>query len=186
MKENVYDSSTSRITDIMNSESHFDKFYFLRLSEQIHEADVNFTESSIEISNQFKLAMYEYTKDVIDLEADDLRFITSLLTHPKKHVRVLAAGFLLVRGYIQGWPVILAEARLVRMPGEGATTDQWRDYSAGRGARQFLTFNYGRIKHLDLAPTLEEAEARWRAEGVTERNIMLLDIPRLRPAPRRS
>lgn len=154
----------------------FDPHYYARMAESIHDCGHDQSRTTTKVYNKLTSRLFDYLKRFDPLPPSNIEFLISLLTHPKRGVRVQAAADLLTRGYVQGWPVILEAAYPSYIPDEDEPVDVWRDFCANQSARRFIMGLYKSIEHLSLAPSLEETEARWRQETPFRTPIPILDM----------
>lgn len=152
----------------------FDTHYYKKLAESIHDCGHDMTNTTTRIYNKISTRIFKYLQKFDPLSPSIIDFLSSLLAHPMRGVRIQAAADLLVRGYVQGWPAILEAASPTYFPEEDSPLNEWRDFCAHQSARCFITGMYKSIEHLPLRPTLEEAEAQWLKETGIKASIAVL------------
>ncbi|MFY7961822.1 MAG: hypothetical protein ACOVVK_17235 [Elsteraceae bacterium] len=167
--------TSTRQDHVMAKNSHgFDFHYYRRLSESIHDCGHDLTDTTTRIYNKLSTRIFKYLERFDPLPPPIIELLSSLLSHPKRGVRVQAAADLLVRGYSHGWPAILEAAAPAYFPDDDAPLNEWRDFCAHQNARCFITGLYKSIEHLPLNPTLEDAEEQWLKETGVKASIAVL------------
>jgi hypothetical protein len=91
--------------------------------------------------------------------------IASLLSHPRKMVRVWIATEMLMGGRKEAWPIFIANLWPHPDRAQFPRERRNKDFAAESFASTFILMNYQFLDALDVTPSLSELEDQWIAEG---------------------